>query len=393
MKTLKNLPTYPQDSNIKFPFGNIINETELQPGTPVTRELLGDFITNFYKILELTNTIPNSIEDNDETEYQLIDAIKKLPNSLNDVNRTLGYINEISFSVNLNFSTLPDNYFFFGEIPANYNLKKSYSIQDSDGSIFDLFSDFNIQENSKCLFFVLPSNQTCFVYDLAYNTKVTSEVFLTGTPISYNDTQYIYYFENGYLRSDYPNAMNLQSNLDLLYSNLEIIDVWIFQSYVLILTIDTISEVYSFKQTTITDALDIIDVNTIGFTFPSGINNNPYFVFQVNSISNPFIYSTNNCGNDILDNKIAKLSLNFQTNEITKLSENTISSGFVKTSNMVCKNNVLYTLINGEMKTFNLITGIENVYDIFKCDQVSQLFLFDDKIFNSVGEIAKKLIL
>ena len=82
MKVLGNLPVN-KDSNSIYPFGaNIENETDTVSGTPVVREIYGDILMNLYRLLELTGVTPTDTEDNDSTQYQLVEALKKLPNSL-----------------------------------------------------------------------------------------------------------------------------------------------------------------------------------------------------------------------------------------------------------------------------------------------------------------------
>jgi len=52
MRTIKNLAV-PQNSDPKFPFSTIQNETDVLDGTPVVEEIYGDVLTNLYKLLQV----------------------------------------------------------------------------------------------------------------------------------------------------------------------------------------------------------------------------------------------------------------------------------------------------------------------------------------------------
>ena len=89
MRTIKNLPVPKEQDLVKFPNSTILNETDTNDGTPVVREIYGDFITNIYAFLVDRGIIPNEIEDNEVNGYQFLDALKLNVNKLNDVRRVL----------------------------------------------------------------------------------------------------------------------------------------------------------------------------------------------------------------------------------------------------------------------------------------------------------------
>ena len=79
MRVIKNL-TVPQNTDSKFPFSTIQNETDLVDGTPVVEEIYGDVLTNLYKLLQATGVTPTGTQDNDETQYQI--AFKEISSNI-----------------------------------------------------------------------------------------------------------------------------------------------------------------------------------------------------------------------------------------------------------------------------------------------------------------------
>jgi len=130
MKVLGNL-LVPKDSNSRYPFGsNIKNETDTEQGTPVVREIYGDPLMNLYRILELVGMTPTGTEDSDDTQYQLVEAIKKLPNSLNDIEQILTLSGAI-WSVGFDLAYLPNKYFFVARASEDYVSTETYTFKGS----------------------------------------------------------------------------------------------------------------------------------------------------------------------------------------------------------------------------------------------------------------------
>ena len=88
MRTIKN-QNIPQNSDAKFPFSTILNETETNSGTPVIEEVYGDILTNIYKLLQVVGVTASETQDSDTSQYQILEALKLLPNSLNDIEQVL----------------------------------------------------------------------------------------------------------------------------------------------------------------------------------------------------------------------------------------------------------------------------------------------------------------
>jgi len=125
MKTIKNIAV-PQDSSAQFPFSTIKNETDTENGTPVIREIYGDVLTNLYKLLQVVGITPTNTEDSDITQYQILEALKKLPNSLNDIEQVLS-LSGLVWNVPLDTDYLPNKYFFVARASDNYVSGTTYT--------------------------------------------------------------------------------------------------------------------------------------------------------------------------------------------------------------------------------------------------------------------------
>lgn len=141
MKVLANLDL-PKKTDANLPFGKTIqDETDTLQGTPIVADVLQDLFSNFYKLLELTGTAPTNQFDSNLTQYQIINALKKLPNTLNDVERVLTLEEETIWNIDIDFSLLPNKYFFFARASEDCVYGTSYSIKDAVGNEYDFTSD------------------------------------------------------------------------------------------------------------------------------------------------------------------------------------------------------------------------------------------------------------
>lgn len=130
MKILANLTALVKKTDANLPFGKTIqDETDTQPGTPIVADLMRDLFSNFYRLLELSKITPTNEFDGDSTQYQLIDALKKLPNSMNDIEQVLTLDGSV-WSVPLDLSILPNKYVFFARATDDYNSDTSLSAPD-----------------------------------------------------------------------------------------------------------------------------------------------------------------------------------------------------------------------------------------------------------------------
>jgi hypothetical protein len=141
MKILANQPSLVKRTDANLPFGSTIqDETETQSGTPIVADLMQDIFSNLYRLLEITGTTPTDDFDSDLTEYQIIDALKKLPNDLNDSEKVLTLSGTV-WSVPLKLSLLPNEYFFFARATDDYVAGTTYTFKGTEVASYSFTSD------------------------------------------------------------------------------------------------------------------------------------------------------------------------------------------------------------------------------------------------------------
>ncbi len=381
MKVIGNLPIV-KDSSSNFPFGATIqNETDIQEGTPVVREIYGDVLMNLYRLLELAGITPTGTEDGDSSQYQIVEALKKLPNSLNDIERVLSLSTTV-WSVDLKLSILPNKYFFFARASDNYNSALSYTFKGSDASPSYTFSSVGFSASDELL--VIIDNSEVRAYSLNSLISDNSDLLLAmGDPLSFNDTDVLKYSENGVLYSDLPSVNSLQSVIisDSADASILVNDVFILQGYVLCFCYSVSNEEYLFYQFALTDLTS--SNNVTESVFGSTDDFSPYLFTDGTNL-----YATNDSNNSEDDFTIVKLAYNPVAATISFVSSIDIDNSFVKTSNAVVKSNKLYTLVSGTLNSFNLTTGVKS--GLGQYDSVAgRIFHFNNKIYFASGEVAK----
>jgi len=140
MKILANLVSLVKRTDSNLPFGKTIqDETETQEGTPIIADLMQDFFSNWYRLLEMAKITPTDNFDGDSTQYQLVDALKKLPNDLNDVERVLTLDGTV-WSVPFDLSILPNKYFFIARASEDYIAGTSYTFKGTGTETYSFTS-------------------------------------------------------------------------------------------------------------------------------------------------------------------------------------------------------------------------------------------------------------
>jgi len=381
MKVLGSLPIA-KDTDAKYPFGsNIQNETDTVDGTPVVREIYGDVLMNLYKLLGLTGITPTGTEDNNDTQFQLIEALKKLPNQINDINHVLTLSGTV-WSLPLDLAYLPNKFVCCAQVTDNYNSLETYTFKVS--GVLELpFSSLGFNASEEVI--IIIDTAGVKAYSLNKLIEVSDTVFTPlGSPIAFNDTNVMYYKENGYLMSDLPSADEIQQLIRVFEGDGTLIlnDVF-FHNNIFICVV--------FKPGD--DGYLIFDVSadfstiTLNVTLASGVDYLPYFYLDINGV----LFVTNS-GNDSVDDfSIDKYVRNISGN-FAPISTTPIDATFVKTTNAVIENGFLYTFVAGQLNKFNLTTGIKTEI-MFLPSVNGQLFRFNGEVYFTTGEVAKKWIL
>lgn len=77
MKRLINKPDV-EPVSVDYPFGSIQDQSMSTTGTPVDREVYGDFHQFFEKLMDYSQIVANGLPDNATNGYQLYNAFRKL---------------------------------------------------------------------------------------------------------------------------------------------------------------------------------------------------------------------------------------------------------------------------------------------------------------------------
>lgn len=387
MRTLQNL-NVPKDTSVQFPFGTIQNETDTQEGTPVVRELYGDIVTNLYKLLQITKETPTGDEDSDATQYQLINALKKLANSLNDIEQTLTITGGTVWTVGLDLDLLPNKYVFVARSGENYDSNETYTFKGSGPNTLPASSPTGFSINDEVLIIV---DQTGVrMYSLTALTGGASDgpVFTPlGEPISYNNTDVMYYFDSGKFYNDTPRVYNVEETIQNTEANGALIasDALVFDNTLLVMVYDPGAINYKLHALDPTDPTASDAVNYAGFSLPSGTDNQPYIWADAD-----FIYVSNDFNKNVNDNLVAKFTYDSGSNTLTFVGNINMAGSFKKTTNIVGINNKLYTFVNGILNSYDRDTGAEtNVFVDYTLYQ-GVIFNFNGSFYYTKDEVAAK---
>jgi len=386
MKVLGSLPIA-KDTNVKYPFGaNIQNETDIIDGTPVVRELYSDQLMNSYKLLEVTGVAPTGTEDNDETQYQIVEALKKLPNEINDINHVLELSGTV-WSLPLDLTYLPNKFVCFGQVTDTYVSTETYTFK----GIGELELPFNsLGFNSGEEVIIIIDTDGVKAYSLNKLIEVSDTVFTPlGSPIAFNDTNIMYYKENGYFMSDLPSADEIQQRLRVWQSDATLIlhDIFVHNGFLVCFATFYLSPTESFGAFYDIDINDFDNIYDRGFVSPITDAYSPYCYMDIDGNT----YLTNDSGFNSDDFLITKFERNISGTFID-VSMTPIDATFVKTTNAVIENGFLYTFVAGQLNKFNLTTGVKTEI-MFLPSVNGQLFRFNGEVYFTTGEVAKKWIL
>lgn len=385
MKTLKGLPPQiPRDTNeAKFPYHNIKNETDTEPGTPVVREVLGDILTNLYALLKDTGIVPTETEDSDESQYQILKALKKLANELNDVEQVLT-LTELIWSVNLEIDNLPDRYLFIARATEAYNPAINYTITGTDENSYPVTSPTGFSASDVIL--VVLDQSGSRIIQLS-KTETQEDVFTVfGMPVIFNDSSKMYYEEDGALLTDTPSIDYLQSRIRVVEGDgtLMVYNMFVLQAHVLCFCYIPSTQTYKFYQFDLLDLSTAVLVTISGISIPVGSNNDPYAFTDGN-----IVYLSNQAGTTANDYELAGLAYDPIAQTLTLNVSRVLVNTFTKTTNAIIQGTELVTFIAGSLKKYELTTGIETQLDDYN-SFVGTLFSFNGAIYYSNGEVAKK---
>lgn len=387
MKTLEQLQIV-REVSTNHPFGAIINETNTADGTPVVREVYNDHLVNHYKLLQEVGLSANGLEDNETNGYQVLEALKKLPNKLNDIEQVLDFSGN-TFSVSFDLAYLPDKYFFIARSSSAYVSGVSYNFSGngSGGEVYSFSSPTGFNASDELL--VIIDQSGVRAYSVAGPSISTAEEIFTvmGSPLSFNDSEKLYYKESGNLMNDNPKIEYLEDYIRVQSSDGTIIvnDMFILQGFVLCFCYSIENNTYSFYQFDMNGNTSAIFVDS-GSVFGTGTDFSPYVYTD-----GTYLYATNSANNSANDFALSKLNYSASGASISLNSTVNLNTGFVKNTNAVIVSNRLVTLVEGVLSYFNLSSDQRTILGTYN-NLIGNLFKFNGSTYFTSGEVAKKWI-
>lgn len=360
MRTIKNLSVPKETDLSKFPYSTVINETETIDGTPVVREIYGDIITNLYALLVDRGIVPNEIEDNELNGYQILEAIKLNVNKLNDVRRTLEFVDGIKFSIDIDFSLLSSDYPIF--VRSSENISKqvgtrrnSFMIQDNKGvDKIAVFKD-NIITGDELLLII--SDEITCVNLMPAELLIPTEINIQGVPLSYSSSIESDFLEDNTLIYNDGSSVDLKNIINDV--DLVIRDVVKIKSEYLIFGINDATlklSLHSYKRG---------DLDAANIVIPKSELSDDDISYRVQMyVHNNKIMFSHRCGAVV--NPYRLYLYDYNNESLTYNSEITLASDFLATSNyLMTEDSIFITSEDAkDIKKYTFTGETENVYKL-----------------------------
>lgn len=382
MKTLANL-NVPKDTSPEFPFGTIQNETDTQEGTPVVRELYGDILTNLWKLLEITGEIPTGTEDSDNTQYQIINALKKFSNELNDIEQILT-LNVAQWVVPFSFELLPNKYVFTARASEKYISGTVYTFKGAGATVYNFTSPTGFSASDELL--IIIDSATVRAYSLTALNGVTNVFNVLGAPLSFNASNDMYYLSDGQLYSDTPSIHQLQAAIIASTGTptYQLIDVVILKGYAMCLVYESATLTYNLFTFSLLDLNTVINITITG---APGVGTDEEVYMFSDGVD---LFFTNDFNNSANDYSISKYSYTVGTQTVAFVSSINIDNSFLKTTNGFVRTNKLITFVDKDLASFNLATGAKTVLLTNYQLTLGVLFSFNGKSYYTNDEVASE---
>lgn len=359
MRTIKELDIPQDGDDLKFPDGQIRNESISEAGTPVVREIYGDILTNIYNLLSYVGILPTQTEDADDSQYQVVDALKVFSNELNDLQQIVT-VTGPAITVNFDFDNLPENYIFTGKLTDAALSTETYTITGSGAASYPISVVDNIDASS-VVSIVLNSTQSAMIgLTLSVQPIDESAVVTTafGPPIGHNGSSTLLYYSDGHIMSDFPASFPIEQTIrDFLVSGDEdIAQTLLLKGRLICLVQNSVSSDYRlfcFDENDLTTVLGEITGATISVVS----DNQPYMYSD-----GEFLYFSNSAADvNFSANDYDFGSFIFDETLLTLASKNffSVEVNFEKTTNafMTSPLDSIFTMTGGFLYRYDFLDG------------------------------------
>lgn len=389
MRTINNLPqgTPKNPDSVNFPDGGILNETEANQGTPVVEEIIGDLLTNIYKLQRLTKVIPNGNQDNEANGFQLIEALKRLTNNLNDKEQVLS-LNGTQFSVALNLTLLPEGYFIIAKSSENYNTDINYTFRGNGQGVENVsynFASAGFKSGDEVLLIIKQGGVVAYNLSSIIDANAFNELYTSSVPFSYNDSKKLWYQIGQEVYNDDPNIFDLIPAISTLYnSSCFVKDCWIHLGnlFCLVFLPDSITyKICKFDTTNLNIAEDIT-VNAEA-VFAIGTDFEPYIYTDGNRV-----FISNACGSISDDFTLSRFEFNNSLTELNLIQKKDLEASFIKNNNYIIVDEYLYMLVNNASVRFSLDVSLKDEGKQFQ-SLIGALFSLNKRAYNYTGLTSK----
>ena len=187
MRSLKDIELItPVLIDSDYPDGAIINETVSQEGTAVINEVYNDVLANLYKLLRVTGSVTSGVPDSESTTYQILGALQKLPNVLNDIRQTMSLTLGV-FSVPIAIDLLPDGYFLFVKANQAGAAGVTYQFKGTGALTYDFIAPNGFAVGDTVLLIINQPSNPVLAYSLTNPVASSGSITFTSSAILGSD--------------------------------------------------------------------------------------------------------------------------------------------------------------------------------------------------------------
>lgn len=368
-----------KEVNPKYPFGAAIqNKTETVAGTPIVREIYNDVLMNLYKLLQITKVNPTNQEDNNDTQFQIIDALKKLVGNYDK----LAIIQMINgeFFVNLDFSIIPDDFVCLAISTDNYI---NTEINGSDNSP-RIFESDGFLANEIILLRFSSTKVTAY----SFLNKSSSDIVYTnlGNPLAYNYSNLVEYkMDNWVLKNNY-SYIDIENEIRQFTQDILLIVNYVFKlpgGYLIAVSKSGSANFLKFYYRTAQDTFT--EITTQGALNAPVNTNTPLILFDGTNV-----WISNSSGSNAGVNVFDKYTFDTITLKLIFSQRITLENSFLKSQNTCVKGNNVYQLYSGNLYRYDFAGELNLQFALINSN--GRLFVLNGDIYYSTGEIARRLL-